>query len=469
MIQWTPGLINRLVFFFDGLLMLICSALLYRPLFGHPVPITIYQTAVFTAIDTLAFLFVMAEVGAYRLEQYIRPLRPYSDLLLGFTVKIAVAFVVAQAFLPFDMADTIWYIDRWMLAFAVFVVYRGLLYLSVHRIIVSGGLRRRVVVVGTGAQGKNMVRHVTDPAFAFLYELVGVYSAEPIDDELPVKDPMVKGDVDDLCRYAQDNPVDLIVVALPWRVAVSIYTQIEALQRVSADVVMMLEEHGFNPRFAEITSVGNRGALQIAYKPLKGTQALLKQIEDYFVAGLGLLLVSPILLVAAIAIRLEGSGPILFRQRRVGFNNKPFMVYKFRSMAIDPRDDGSIGIERDNTRITRVGAILRRTSIDELPQLLNVLKGDMSIVGPRPHVPNMQVGSESYYQAVKEYAMRYRIKPGITGWAQINGMRGGIHNIDKARRGVDLDISYIENWSLWLDIKIMLRTLMIGMAGRDVF
>ncbi|HEY1720279.1 MAG TPA: exopolysaccharide biosynthesis polyprenyl glycosylphosphotransferase [Magnetospirillaceae bacterium] len=469
MIQWTPGFINRLVFLVDAMLMLICSAVLYRPLFGHPVPVTIYQTAVFTAIDTLAFLFVMGELGAYRLEQYIRPVRPYFDLLIGFAVKIAVAYVVAHAFLPSQPNDSAWYADRWLLVFAVFAVYRAILYFSVHQLIVTGGLRRKVVVVGTGPQGRAMVRHVTNPAFTYLYELVGVYSAEAIDEDLTVPDPMVKGDVDALCRYAQDNPVDLIIVALPWRVSVSIYKQIEAVQRVSADVVMMFEENGFNPRFAEITAVGNRTALQIAHKPLKGTQGLLKQIEDYFVAGLGVLMVSPVLLLAALAIRLESPGPILFRQLRVGFNNKPFMVYKFRSMHVDPEDDGSIGIGRDNARITKVGAFLRRTSIDELPQLFNVLRGNMSIVGPRPHVPNMRVGSESYYKAVREYAMRYRIKPGITGWAQINGMRGGIHNIDKAKRGVDLDISYIENWSLWLDIKIMLRTLAIGMVGRDVF
>jgi putative colanic acid biosynthesis UDP-glucose lipid carrier transferase len=184
---------------------------------------------------------------------------------------------------------------------------------------------------------------------------------------------------------------------------------------------------------------------------------------------LGLLAVSPILLAAAIAIRLEGKGPILFRQPRVGFNSKPFLIYKLRTMTVDPTDDGSKGTQRDDQRITRVGAFLRRTSIDELPQLLNVLRGEMSIVGPRPHVSNMLVGEGVYSDVVRQYAARQRIKPGITGWAQINGMRGGINTVAKATEGADLDLYYVANWSLRLDIKIMIQTLAQGLVGRDVF
>jgi lipopolysaccharide/colanic/teichoic acid biosynthesis glycosyltransferase len=177
----------------------------------------------------------------------------------------------------------------------------------------------------------------------------------------------------------------------------------------------------------------------------------------------------PVLLVAAIAIRLEGPGPILFRQQRVGFNGKPFMVYKLRTMRVNPTDDGSQGAVRDDPRVTRVGALLRRLSIDELPQLINVIEGDMSVVGPRPHVENMLVADDRQYSSLREYASRYRMKPGITGWAQINGMRGGIFTEEKAARGVALDMYYIENWSVWLDIKIMILTVTKGMAGRDVF
>jgi putative colanic acid biosynthesis UDP-glucose lipid carrier transferase len=138
-------------------------------------------------------------------------------------------------------------------------------------------------------------------------------------------------------------------------------------------------------------------------------------------------------------------------------------------MQVDPDDDGSKGTTRNDPRITKVGAFLRSTSIDELPQLLNVLRGEMSVVGPRPHVPNMEVTSNVRYEAIRQYVARYRMKPGITGWAQINGMRGGIHTLEKAERGVELDLFYIENWSIWFDIRIMILTITKGMAGSNVF
>ena len=140
-------------------------------------------------------------------------------------------------------------------------------------------------------------------------------------------------------------------------------------------------------------------------------------------------------------------------------------------MRVDPADDGSFGTQgRDDPRITRVGRVLRRLSIDELPQLFNVLRGEMSVVGPRPYVPNMLVGTEQFNEAVREYASRLRIKPGITGFAQAHGLRGGaLRSVEQARRSVAMDMYYISNWSLWLDIKIMLRTLLVGMAGRNVY
>ena len=169
-------------------------------------------------------------------------------------------------------------------------------------------------------------------------------------------------------------------------------------------------------------------------------------------------------------MRLDSPGPILFRQARTGFNNKTFMIFKFRTMTVDPDDDGSVGTRgRSDPRITKVGKILRNLSIDELPQLLNVLTGDMSIVGPRPYVPNMLVGETLFNDSVRQFAARHRIKPGITGWAQANGLRGhAVRTIEGARRSVELDIYYITHWNLWFDIRIMMRTIMV-LAGRNVY
>jgi putative colanic acid biosynthesis UDP-glucose lipid carrier transferase len=210
--------------------------------------------------------------------------------------------------------------------------------------------------------------------------------------------------------------------------------------------------------------------LQIMIRPFKGTQGLLKIAEDYVVGTLALIVCAPIMLLIAVAIRIDSPGPILFRQARIGFNSQPFMIYKFRTMTDDPNDDGSIGTRgRSDPRITRIGKLLRGFSVDELPQLFNVMAGDMSVVGPRPYVPNMLVGNTLFNDSVRQFAARHRIKPGITGWAQANGLRGSaVRTIEGARRSVELDIYYITHWSLWFDIKIMLRTVLV-LVGRDVF
>jgi putative colanic acid biosynthesis UDP-glucose lipid carrier transferase len=207
------------------------------------------------------------------------------------------------------------------------------------------------------------------------------------------------------------------------------------------------------------------------HRPFKGTQGLLKVAEDIIIGSIALLVFGPLMLLAALAIRLDSPGPVLFRQARTGFNNQTFMIFKFRTMLVDPSDDGSVGtLHRDNPRITRVGRVLRRLSIDELPQLLNVMRGEMSIVGPRPYVPNMRiVGDARFTDMVRQYAARHRIKPGITGWAQAHGLRGNaLRTAEGARRSVELDIHYITHWSIWFDLKIMLRTVLV-LAGRDVF
>jgi polysaccharide biosynthesis protein PslA len=183
-----------------------------------------------------------------------------------------------------------------------------------------------------------------------------------------------------------------------------------------------------------------------------------------------LLLAAPVMAVAAVLIKLDSKGPVFFAQERFGFDNSAVNILKFRTMYTNRGDPtGGSRTTRDDPRVTRVGRILRATSIDELPQLLNVLKGDMSLVGPRAHPLAMKVEDKYYFDAIKEYPRRHRVKPGITGWAQIHGLRGEVERAESARQRLAFDLYYIENWSLWLDLKIMLRTVIAVFRQENAF
>ena len=206
-------------------------------------------------------------------------------------------------------------------------------------------------------------------------------------------------------------------------------------------------------------TIGGAPMLRALASPIDGWGAVAKFVEDRVIAALLVVLVSPILAAAAAAIWLETGGPIIFRQPRRGWNNGIFSIYKFRTMRTDMADlEGATQATRHDPRVTRVGRVLRRTSIDELPQLLNVLKGDMSLVGPRPHALGTKAGGKPFEEAVANYMRRYRVKPGITGWAQVNGWRGETDTDQKLNGRVRFDIEYIENWSFWLDIYILVIT-----------
>jgi putative colanic acid biosynthesis UDP-glucose lipid carrier transferase len=198
---------------------------------------------------------------------------------------------------------------------------------------------------------------------------------------------------------------------------------------------------------------------------MQGFNLFLKTLEDFVLGILFSVLISPVFLVLAIGVKLSSRGPVFFKQERHGWDGKPILIYKFRSMRVHRENDGELTqATEDDPRITKFGAFLRRTSLDELPQFLNVLEGKMSIVGPRPHAI---VHGEYYKDVVDGYMKRHKVKPGITGWAQIHGLRGETDTVDKMQRRIQYDIEYIENWSLWLDFKIILLTFIRGLAHRN--
>ncbi len=210
--------------------------------------------------------------------------------------------------------------------------------------------------------------------------------------------------------------------------------------------------------------------IAVSERPISGWSSVVKQGEDYLIGALALAVFAIPMALIALAIRLDSPGPVLFRQRRTGFNNRDFEMLKFRTMhhhMAEPRIRAQT--TRNDPRVTRVGALLRRTSLDELPQIFNVLRGDMSIVGPRPHAPGTQAGSRPFEQVVDRYAARHRVKPGLTGLAQVRGYRGETRTEDKLIRRVESDLEYIDTWSLWLDLSIMLRTLVIVLRMQNAY
>src|SRR5262249_13558848 len=195
--------------------------------------------------------------------------------------------------------------------------------------------------------------------------------------------------------------------------------------------------------------------LAVHERPIVGWSLLLKEIEDRLFAAVLLLVLLPVFALIALAIKLDSQGPVFFRQKRYGFNNNPITIFKFRQMVASPEEAGVPQARRNDPRVTRVGAFLRRTSLDELPQLINVLNGEMSLVGPRPHAV---AHNEQYAKVIDDYLSRHRVKPGITGWAQVNGLRGETDTPEKMRLRVQHDLFYIDNWSFWFDLKILALT-----------
>ena len=214
--------------------------------------------------------------------------------------------------------------------------------------------------------------------------------------------------------------------------------------------------------------IGNVPMIDLSDKPISEWGTVTKTVFDKVVATLALIALAPIMLLVALAVRLESKGPILFRQKRYGFNNELIEVLKFRSMYTDRCDAAAAKlVTRDDPRVTRVGRFIRKTSLDELPQLFNVLSGRLSLVGPRPHAVQAAAAGRLYPDVVDGYFSRHKVKPGITGWAQINGWRGETDTQEKIQKRVEFDLHYIENWSLWFDVQILARTPASLLANRD--
>lgn len=339
------------------------------------------------------------------------------------------------------------------------VATRILAGMLLRRAVSEGGVfSRRIAIVGATDTGRAFADHAANPERAI--SVVGVFSTGSSEE----KSFQSTGDLADVEALARSGEVDDLVIALPRVSKSEMDTLINRLSMLPVGLAISPNAHWLDHGGGEIVKIGGAPLLTLYRRPLEGWGGLIKTAEDMIVGLLAFLCLAPVMGVIAAAIKIEGKGPILFKQQRHGFNHTVFRIYKFRTMTVAEDGDEIVQAKKHDPRVTPLGAFLRRYSLDELPQIFNVLKGDMSLVGPRPHA---LAHNHQYARTIQNYSGRHRMKPGMTGWAQVNGYRGETSEREHMAARVKYDLEYIDNWSLWFDIKIIALTFAAVLFPRN--
>ncbi len=359
----------------------------------------------------------------------------------------------------------VWYALWLSFSFTVLLASRGIAHEILARLTAAGRFERRVAVFGAGPIARRVRNELADPSTGIRF--AGVYDDRAGTDRIDATDLEVCGRLADLLAAADAEAIDDIVIALPQGADSRIAGIVRSLDKTPCDVHIVTHIASDivpSDRALRVSSIGSVGLIDVKDKPLSDWAPLVKRAEDIVVASVLLIATLPLLALAIAAIKLESPGPAFYRQRRRGLNRRVFDVLKLRTLTVTEADGDVRQVTSDDERVTRVGRVLRRTSIDELPQLWNVLRGEMSIVGPRPHA---LVHDEQFSTMLEDYANRHQVKPGITGLAQVNGFRGQTRTIEQIKGRVEQDIAYISSWSLWLDLSIIARTFSIVFSGKN--
>ncbi|HEY0974058.1 MAG TPA: undecaprenyl-phosphate glucose phosphotransferase [Solimonas sp.] len=333
-----------------------------------------------------------------------------------------------------------------------------------RRVVPHSLARRKAVLVFANDSARMLAQNLDRSP---LYEIAG-YFDDRADVRLGESARLATrlGGIADLIPYIRANAVDVVFVMLPEGGIGRVVNVLDELGDTTASVYVVPHFAFYDLLGAELSEVEGVPVLRVAETPMYGADGVFKHVFDVSLAFVGLLLMTPLLLLIALAVKLDSRGPVMYRQRRYGLHGQEFLVYKFRTMTVADRESEIVQVSRDDPRVTRVGRFLRRTSLDELPQLLNVLIGDMSLVGPRPH---SVVHNEYYRKSVKRYMVRHKVKPGLTGWAQVHGCRGETAELGRMEDRIRYDLDYIRRWSPWMDIKIILMTLVIILRDRNAY
>jgi Undecaprenyl-phosphate glucose phosphotransferase len=428
----------------------------------------VYLVTVLTA--ALANSLMLQAFDLYSVSALSAFVRSFTRIATAWT--LVMAGLTAGAFLGKVGADfsRVW-IALWYLS-GLFVLFGERLVVSqlVKRWIRQGRLNRRAVIIGGGEAAEDLIKALEASTDTDI-RIAGIFDDRDNTRVSPVVGGYPKlGNIDQLIEFARNSRLDLLIVSLPVTAEKRLLQLLKKLWILPVDIRLSAHSNRLRFRPRTYSYIGNVPFIDVTDKPIADWDHVKKWWFDKIAAGLALLLFAPLMTAIALLIKLDSNGPVLFRQKRQGFNNELIDVYKFRSMYVDHADmDANRLVTKDDPRVTRIGKFLRKTSLDELPQFFNVLKGDLSLVGPRPHALKAKAEDKLYYDVVDGYFARHRVKPGVTGWAQINGWRGETDTAEKIQRRVEHDLYYIENWSVTFDLYICLMTPFALLRGDNAY
>ena len=429
---------------------------------AYVVPVDGFEWHYVAAILGVAVLAMLAfqaadiyQVQAFRgyEKQYFRLASAWSVVFL---ITIGMTFFAKIG----DQFSRVWLGSFHVAGLLVLIGFRRALFLMVRHWTRQGRLDRRTIVVGADERGDALIKTLAVQRDSDV-RVVGVFDDRG-DERAPltVGNGQKLGTVDDLVEFARKTRIDLVIFSLPISAEGRILQMLKKLWVLPVDIRLAAHSNKLRFRPRAYSYIGSVPVLDVFDKPITDWDVVMKWLFDRIVGSLMLLAAAPVMLIVALAIKLDSRGPVLFKQKRYGFNNELIEVYKFRSMYVDQCDaTASRLVAKGDPRVTRVGRFIRKTSLDELPQLFNVVfKGNLSLVGPRPHAIHAKAENRLYDEAVDGYFARHRVKPGITGWAQVNGWRGETETHEKIQRRVEHDLHYIENWSVLFDLYILAAT-----------
>ncbi|KIZ37863.1 MULTISPECIES: undecaprenyl-phosphate glucose phosphotransferase [Rhodopseudomonas] len=428
-----------------------------------------YIAAIFGMTATALVCFEAADI--YQVQVFRGTLRQMTRMISAwsfvFLLFIGASFLAKLG----GEISRIWLSSFFIVGLAALICERMVLRGMVRRWGREGRLDRRTIIVGSDENGEKLIEALKEDDDSDL-RILGVFDDRNDARALETCGGVPKlGKIDDIVEFARRTRVDLVLFALPISAETRILQMLKKLWVLPVDIRLSAHTNKLRFRPRAYSYLGTVPTLDVFEAPITDWDQVMKRLFDHIVGALILLAVSPVMALVALAIKLDSPGPVLFRQKRFGFNNERIDVFKFRSLYHDQADPlAAKVVTKNDKRVTRVGRIIRRTSLDELPQLFNVVfKSNLSLVGPRPHAVQGKLQSQLFDEAVDGYFARHRVKPGITGWAQINGWRGEIDNEEKIQKRVEFDLYYIENWSVLFDLFILLKTPLALLKGENAY